>query len=66
MSSGLDLTLVPPLGEPRPQPVPTAAESTLPNGLRVVVVPRPGVPLIGATVAGGRLEWTDPDFERSG
>jgi zinc protease len=46
MSSGLDLTLVPPLGEPRPQPVPTAAESTLPNGLRVVVVPRPGVPLI--------------------
>src|SRR4030095_16105038 len=36
----------PPLGEPRPQPVPMAAESTLPNGLRVVVVPRPGVPLI--------------------
>jgi predicted Zn-dependent peptidase len=46
MSSGLDLTRIPPLGEPRPQPVPTAAESTLPNGLRVVVVPRPGVPLI--------------------
>jgi zinc protease len=46
MSAALDLTLVPPLGEPKPQPVPAAEESTLPNGLRVVVVPRPGVPLI--------------------
>jgi zinc protease len=46
MTSGLDLSLIPPLGEPRPQPVPAAEESTLPNGLRVVVVPRPGVPLI--------------------
>jgi zinc protease len=42
----LDLSLIPPLGEPRPQPVPEAAETTLPNGLRLVVVPRPGVPLI--------------------
>jgi zinc protease len=46
MTVTLDLSLVPPLGEPRPQPVPAAEESTLPNGLRVVVVPRPGVPLI--------------------
>jgi len=46
MTVALDLSLVPPLGEPRPQPVPVAEESTLPNGLRVVVVPRPGVPLI--------------------
>jgi predicted Zn-dependent peptidase len=46
MTTALDLTLVPPLGEPRPQPVPAAEESMLPNGLRVVVVPRPGVPLI--------------------
>jgi predicted Zn-dependent peptidase len=46
MSSVLDLSLIPPLGEPRPQPVPEAHETTLPNGLRVVVVPRPGVPLI--------------------
>jgi predicted Zn-dependent peptidase len=46
MTATLDLTLVPPLGEPRPQPVPAAEESTLPNGLRLVVVPRPGVPLI--------------------
>jgi len=42
----LDLSLIPPLGEPRPQPVPAAVESTLPGGLRLVVVPRPGVPLI--------------------
>ncbi|TQN41595.1 putative Zn-dependent peptidase [Blastococcus colisei] len=42
----LDLSLIPPLGEPRPQPVPTAVESTLPSGLRLIVVPRPGVPLI--------------------
>ncbi len=42
----LDLSLIPPLGEPRPQPAPTAVESTLDNGLRLVVVPRPGVPLI--------------------
>jgi zinc protease len=42
----LDLSLIPPLGEPRPQPVPAAVESTLPGGLRLVLVPRPGVPLI--------------------
>jgi zinc protease len=46
VSSVLDLSLVPPLGEPRPQPVPDAHETTLPNGLHVVVVPRAGVPLI--------------------
>jgi predicted Zn-dependent peptidase len=46
MSAVLDLSLIPPLGEPRPQPVPAASETTLDNGLRVVVVPRPGVPLI--------------------
>jgi predicted Zn-dependent peptidase len=42
----LDLSLVPPLGEPRPAPVPEVHERTLPNGLRLVVVPRPGVPLV--------------------
>jgi zinc protease len=46
VSNSLDLSLVPPLGEPRPQPVPEAHETTMPNGLRLVVVPRPGVPLI--------------------
>ncbi|SFL67565.1 M16 family metallopeptidase [Geodermatophilus ruber] len=38
--------LVPPLGEPRPQPELAVTESTLPSGLRLVVVPRPGVPLV--------------------
>jgi predicted Zn-dependent peptidase len=46
VSAALDLSLVPPLGEPRPQPVLAAQETTLPSGLRVVVVPRPGVPLV--------------------
>ena len=46
MTAQLDLSLVPPLGDPRPHPVPAAEETTLPNGLRVVVVPRPGVPLV--------------------
>ena len=46
MTAALDLSLVPPLGEPRPQPAPVAQETTLSSGLRVVVVPRPGVPLI--------------------
>ena len=42
----LDLSLVPPLGDPRPQPVPEVHLSTLPSGLRLAVVPRPGVPLV--------------------
>jgi predicted Zn-dependent peptidase len=42
----LDLSLIPPLGEPRTQPAPPVSETVLPNGLRVVAVPRPGVPLI--------------------
>ncbi len=42
----LDLSLIPPLGEPRTQPAPEVVETTLPNGLRVAAVPRPGVPLI--------------------
>jgi len=27
---------------------------------------RPGVPLTAATIAGGRLEWLDPDFASDG
>jgi zinc protease len=42
----LDHSLIPPLGEPRPQSAPPVTETVLPTGLRVVVVPRPGVPLI--------------------
>jgi predicted Zn-dependent peptidase len=46
VSAELDLGLIPPLGEARAHPVPDAHETTLPNGLHVVVVPRPGVPLV--------------------
>ncbi|MCZ2838684.1 M16 family metallopeptidase [Modestobacter sp. VKM Ac-2985] len=42
----LDLSLIPPLGEPRPVVAPEVHQTTLPNGLRLVVVPRPGVPLV--------------------
>ncbi|SDO17554.1 Predicted Zn-dependent peptidase [Klenkia soli] len=42
----LDLSLVPPLGEPRPQPVPEVHLTTLDNGLQLAVVPRAGVPLV--------------------
>ncbi|SCX52128.1 Predicted Zn-dependent peptidase [Klenkia marina] len=42
----LDLALVPPLGEPRPQPVPDVHLTTLDTGLQVAVVPRAGVPLV--------------------
>jgi zinc protease len=45
-ATALDLSLIPPLGEPRPQSAPEVSETRLPSGLRVVVVPRPGVPLI--------------------
>jgi predicted Zn-dependent peptidase len=36
---------VPPLGTPRPLTLPTVSERTLDNGLRVLAVRRPGVPL---------------------
>jgi zinc protease len=42
----LDLSLVPPLGDPRPQPVPEVHLTTLDTGLQVAVVPRAGVPLV--------------------
>ncbi|MCW2535842.1 MAG: putative Zn-dependent peptidase [Modestobacter sp.] len=45
-ASVLDLSLVPPLGDPKPQPVPEVHETTLPDGLRLIVVPRVGVPLV--------------------
>jgi zinc protease len=41
----------PPLpGPPRPVAVPAVSDERLPNGMRVVVVPRGGVPLVTATV----------------
>lgn len=41
-----DFGLIPPLGEARAHPVPPAHETALPSGLHLVVVPRPGVPLV--------------------
>ena len=41
----------PPPGPPRPLPLPELVEERLPNGLTVVVAPRPGLPLVTATVA---------------
>jgi predicted Zn-dependent peptidase len=46
VSAPADLSTIPALGEPRPQPVPQVTETTLPNGLHLVVVPRSGVPLV--------------------
>jgi predicted Zn-dependent peptidase len=37
---------VPALGKPRPQRLPSVADTTLPNGLRVLAVRRAGVPLV--------------------
>jgi zinc protease len=45
-ASVLDLSLVPALGEPRPAAVPEVHETVLPSGLRLVVAPRRGAPLV--------------------
>ncbi len=42
---------LPPFGPDRPLPVPTIAQSTLPNGLVVWLVPRPGFPKVSAVLA---------------
>ena len=47
--AGLDAP--PPPGPPRPLRLPELAEERLPNGVTVVVAPRPGVPLVTATIA---------------
>jgi zinc protease len=40
------MTAVPPLAKLRPAKLPTVSDTTLPNGLRVLAVRRPGVPLV--------------------
>jgi predicted Zn-dependent peptidase len=50
--------LVPAVGKPRPVRLPTVADETLPNGLRVLVARRPGIPrfearLVVPTARGG-------------
>jgi zinc protease len=53
----------PPLpGPPRPLNIPTPADKTLPNGLRVIVIPKSGVPLIAARLmikTGGEADPAD-------
>jgi len=49
----------PPPAAPRETKVPQAVEKTLANGLRVIVVPKPGIPLVAARVmikAGGAAD----------
>ena len=48
---------LPPLGPERAVPTPHVDAATLPNGLAVQVVPRPGVPLVTVRLVthGGRL-----------
>ncbi|MGY1719618.1 MULTISPECIES: M16 family metallopeptidase [unclassified Blastococcus] len=63
MTAPEQVSLIPPLGEPRPQPAPVAEETTLPNGLRVVVVPRPGVPLVELRL---RVPFAAPNTRNAG
>lgn len=62
MTAALDLGLIPPLGEARAHPVPAAHETTLPSGLHVVVVPRPGVPLVELRL---RIPFSTPNAHLS-
>ena len=50
----------PPVAEPRPLSVAAPTEQTLPNGLRVVVAPRRGVPLVTAQLLVLSGSETDP------
>jgi len=43
-------TTPPPPAAPRETQVPQAVEKTLANGLRVIVVPKPGIPLVAARI----------------
>lgn len=50
----------PPPGQPIPAKVPGAVEKTLPNGLRVVVASKPGLPLVSANLSIGAGTALDP------
>jgi len=47
-------------GQPRPLVWPHIEEDRLPNGLRVIVAPRPGLPLVTLALHLGRGSLTDP------
>ncbi len=53
------LESLPPVGEPRTVQLPEPAETTLANGLRVIVVERPGLPILSAQLvvkSGGEVD----------
>jgi zinc protease len=50
----------PPPGPPIPAKVPGAVEKTLPNGLRVIVATKPGLPLVSANLSIGGGTALDP------
>jgi zinc protease len=55
-------TTPPPPGPPRPLNIPTPADKTLANGLRVIVIPKSGVPLVAARLmikTGGEADPAD-------
>lgn len=56
---GVDEPPVP--GEPRPLVVPTLSEHALPNGVRVVLAPRRGLPLVTVALHLGLGSAADPD-----
>ena len=51
---------LPKAGEPHPAQISKAQEKTLANGLRVIVIERPGLPLVSAEVLINRGAETDP------
>ena len=55
---------LPPFGEDKPLPVPSIAQSKLPNGLTVWVVKRGGFPRVGGQARGARRRRRRPEGRR--
>jgi zinc protease len=62
LSAFAEQTTPPPPGPPHPANLPTPTDKTLPNGLRVIVIPKSGVPLVAARLlikTGGEADPAD-------
>ena len=62
LSAFAEQTTPPPPGPPRPLNIPTPTDKTLANGLRVIVIPKSGVPLVAARLlvkTGGEADPAD-------
>ncbi len=62
LSAFADQTTPPAPGPPRSLNIPTPTDKTLPNGLRVIVIPKAGVPLVAARLmikTGGEADPAD-------